>query len=224
MQFLKPELFTNKKCLDIGCNSGAITIRVARDFTPLFIQGVDIDPELISRAKRAVKWSLLPRGAHVSPPEVGKFPQNINFKAENYVPSCDTFLDTYTPDVSYDVILCLSVTKWVHLNWGDQGIKRMFKRSVVVVVYYYLFTCVLRIYMDLCPTGVLVLEAQGYSGYAKRAKLSPHMRDHFRAITLRPSLFREHLTTETGFRTRELLGTPPHSARGFQRDLELYRK
>ncbi|KAI6656711.1 7SK snRNA methylphosphate capping enzyme-like [Oopsacas minuta] len=218
MELFKSEIFQNKKCLDIGCNSGAITIRIARDFTPRFIEGIDIDPELIKRANRSVKYLLgpvvskYPISSIGSAPtvklEVGMFPQNISFRTHNYVLPSNEQLDRYVPDVSYDVILCLSVTKWIQLNWGDEGVRRLF----------------MRIYKDLSPDGVLILESQNYGGYAKRAKMSPHMREHYRNMKMRPSQFAEYLTSEVGFVKREVLGAPCHSSKGFQREIELYRK
>lgn len=228
------DMFHNKKCLDIGCNSGAITIKIARDFTPQFIEGVDIDPELIKRANKNVKYSLggvsssFPVSLGAVPTtklEIGMFPQNISFKTHNYVLPSNEMLDRYVPEITYDVILCLSVTKWVQLNWGDEGVKRLFTRSVVVVVYF--MSCLLlpyRIYKDLSPNGVLLLESQGYSGYAKRANLSPHMREHYRNLKLKPAQFAEYLTATTGFVDREVLGTPCHSSKGFSREIELFHK
>ena len=57
----------------------------------------------------------------------------------NYVLDRDELVEAQKPE--YDVVLCLSLTKWVHLNWGDEGLKRMFR----------------RIYLHLRPGGILVL-------------------------------------------------------------------
>ena len=73
---------------------------------------------------------------------------------ENYVLETDDMLASVTPE--YDVILCLSITKWVHLNNGDDGLKRFFRRA----------------FLNLRIGGKLVLEPQPWSSYKKKKKLT----------------------------------------------------
>lgn len=50
-----PEYFREKKILDIGCNSGFITINLAKKLQPASILGIDIDESLIEKARRLLK-------------------------------------------------------------------------------------------------------------------------------------------------------------------------
>lgn len=56
-----------------------------------------------------------------------------------------------------------SVSKWIHLNGGDAGLKRFFE----------------RVYASLVPGGTFVLEAQPRESYVKARKLHPVRARHF---------------------------------------------
>lgn len=136
----------------------------------------------------------------------GDFPANVTFVKGNYVLESDMLLQTQREE--YDVILCLSVTKWVHLNWGDAGLKRLFQ----------------RVYKHLRPGGLFILEPQPWNSYGKRKKLTETIFKNYHSIRLKPDQFSSYLTTEVGFSSYELIGTSQNYSRGFQRPIYLFHK
>ncbi|XP_074597026.1 7SK snRNA methylphosphate capping enzyme-like [Brevipalpus obovatus] len=136
-----------------------------------------------------------------------RFPKNVQFIVKNYVLSSDDQLKEEKP--IYDCILCLSVTKWIHLNFGDRGLKRAFK----------------RMYAQLKPGGKLILEAQPWVSYKKKKYLTESLYNNYWAIKFKPEHFNEFLLSrEVGFNTLELIDTPMHETKGFRRPIFLFRK
>lgn len=217
------EWFEDKDVLDIGCNAGHVTLCVARDFNPNQIVGIDIDPKLISIARKNIKtysgshpnerqfpvsmplmYGSIPSTNSSAPSS--RFPGNVSFVQGNYVPESDEFLQMVQPE--YDAILCLSVTKWIHLNWKDAGLKRFFH----------------RIFAHLRPGGKLILEAQGWASYNKRKKLTETIAQNYAAIQLYPERFPDYLLSQVGFSTCEEIATPHHAAKGFRRPIHVFTK
>ncbi|KAI1296591.1 putative RNA methyltransferase Y17G7B.18 [Halotydeus destructor] len=191
--------FEGKSVLDIGCNAGQVTLAIAENFGPATIRGIDIDPNLIKRARKNIKVdnSSLPsctaRELTTSPPK-----SEISFKNENYVLGSDDKLENLKPQ--FDCIMCLSVSKWVHLNWGDDGLKRMFK----------------RVYAELNLGGRFIFEPQPWSSYEKKLnRLTDRIRNNYKSIIFKPEMFEEYLlSSEIGFK-RGLELKPPTESKGF---------
>ena len=72
--------------------------------------------------------------------------------------TCEDFASSAHTPQSLDTIMCLSVTKWVHLNQGDEGLKRLF----------------VKVKESLVPGGWFVLEPQPWRSYqqARRKQVS----------------------------------------------------
>uniref|UniRef100_W5N7Z5 RNA methyltransferase n=1 Tax=Lepisosteus oculatus TaxID=7918 RepID=W5N7Z5_LEPOC len=312
VRVLRPEWFRGKAVLDLGCNTGHLTLTLAKNWQPARVTGLDIDGALVHAARQNVRHYLselaaeearqrrregaaeqergrdpgqdreqdhqqdreqeqdregaslgnqeeeaaiqvqqeeqeekrtgnvaedstgsqsrLPappaarhpfpislricRGPIAAPPVAqpapsapGDFPANVTFVQGNYVLPNDELLVSQKPE--YDVILCLSMTKWVHLNWGDAGLQRLFK----------------RVYRHLQPGGIFILEPQPWASYGKRKKLTETIYKNYYSIRFKPDQFSSYLTgPEVGFSSYELIGTPKSSSKGFQRPIYLFHK
>lgn len=238
------ELFHNKDILDIGCNVGHISLIVARSFGARSVTGIDIDRYLIDVAKRNVQYYVNCPSPHsmespntmessnkkldlkykcypVSMPILygpiydnqlkndtcRAFPKNVRFVHGNYVLESEALLQSEQPQ--YDTILCLSVTKWIHLNWGDAGLKLAFK----------------RMYAQLKPGGILVLEPQSWDSYKRKKSLTETIWRNYQNITLFPHHFDRYLlSSEVGFSRCQTLAVANHQHKGFRRAIKVFRK
>lgn len=136
-----------------------------------------------------------------------KFPNNIIFAEHNYVLSRDELVEKQKP--YFDVIVCLSVTKWIHLNYCDAGLKRFFK----------------RIYAHLRQGGLLILESQPFDNYGRRKRLSDRLRANFYSIQFKPEQFDEYLLSEeVGFKSIVHQSITDHKCAGFKRPLKVFQK
>lgn len=138
---------------------------------------------------------------------LNEFPKNVFFRQTNYVLKDESLLNN---DVQqYDIIMCLSVTKWIHLNFGDAGLKLAFK----------------RMFNQLRPGGKLILEAQNWASYKKKKNLTETIYKNYSCIEFFPNKFHEYLlSNEVGFSHSFTLGVPRHFSKGFTRPIQLYAK
>src|ERR1700761_2157831 len=105
-----------KRILDLGCNSGKLTLELASHFDAREVVGVDLDPFLIAQAKNAQAEMLL---------------ANPNCSAKNVSFELFDFANTipFTGSAArepWDVVMLLSVIKWIHLNNSDKVLLDLF--------------------------------------------------------------------------------------------------
>ncbi|KAN0126478.1 Bicoid-interacting protein 3 (Bin3) domain containing protein [Russula decolorans] len=127
-----------------------------------------------------------------------KFPHNISFRHADWV-------NERVPEdeAGYDVILAFSISKWIHLNGGDAGLKHFFE----------------RVYGALVPGGTFVLEAQPRESYIKARKLHPTLQENAQNLQIQPEEF-ETVLCSIGFKPAQRLGEPGEGR--FRRPVDQY--
>ncbi|KAG7446977.1 Bin3-domain-containing protein [Guyanagaster necrorhizus] len=228
LALLPVDSFVGKRVLDVGCNEGYVTCEIAQSWGAHKVIGVDIDKSLVRAAwrRRTVVWSTqspsapgtdtsvhpdhfplsfehtfgsLPippnrnRGKHV-------FPHNVSFRASDWVN--DQIPEDSEP---YDIIIAFSISKWIHLNQGDEGLQRFFH----------------RVYSLLRPGGTFVFEPQSWDTYKKAKRLDKNLMDRAATLKIRPEEF-ESLLSQLGFGPVKHFGLAGEG--GFRRPVDLYVK
>ncbi|KZT13021.1 Bin3-domain-containing protein [Laetiporus sulphureus 93-53] len=128
------------------------------------------------------------------------FPHNITFCTADWVNK-----EILEDREGYDIVLALSVTKWIHLNGGDEGLMRFFR----------------RVYSVLKPGGTFVLEPQEWHNYAKTKRMDPKLKENAKSLKLRPDDF-ERVLQDVGLSPAEHLGKIGEG--GFRRAVDVYTK
>ncbi|KAL3614605.1 hypothetical protein CASFOL_041691 [Castilleja foliolosa] len=207
LKMMKKEWFEGKDCLDIGCNSGLMTISLAKKFGCRSILGVDIDGARIEDAnwtlrkvvRTSTHTSKIQKPADVEltsslekstelTDEKGNDPgysdllKIVSFQKGNFVQGWRA-----PENKHYHAILCLSVTKWIHLNWGDDG----------------LITLFWRVWKLLLPGGVFIMEPQPWSSYCNNRLVSETASTNYKNIQISPEDFQDILLDKIGFRRVE---------------------
>ncbi|XP_011171149.1 probable RNA methyltransferase CG11342 [Solenopsis invicta] len=109
--------------LDVGCNAGDLTY-ILRDFLEeamsqeqpeISLIGVDLDPILIEKAR-----------------ERNPRPDRVTFECLDFLSEdCGETLRRYLAQFNktrFNVVFCFSITMWIHLNHGDDGLEEFLRR------------------------------------------------------------------------------------------------
>ncbi|CAJ1362264.1 unnamed protein product [Effrenium voratum] len=192
--------FKGKEVLDVGCNSGNVSISCALDFRASLVVAMDLDAGLIEAACENFNTREHPRKAKCS----------VEFRNEDIL-SCPLRRPPDDLPERFDVVICFSVTKWIHFAHGDTGLHNLFKRC----------------FKRTRPGGFFVLEPQEWSSYKKSLGMKRHLtrqiREMVASIQIRPEDFDDYLET-LGFEKVDTIEPPGDLPKNFQRSLRIFRR
>ncbi|WFD19877.1 hypothetical protein MCAP1_002117 [Malassezia caprae] len=189
-----------ERVLDIGCNAAKPLLELCQLLpnAPTYVLGVDIDVELVAQARAALRQAWCERQPRaqettvaamqyfpacfsglldplpLAPPGTDTLPARVQFVQGDW-PRMDA------DPVGFDLILCLAVSKWIHLNQGDDG----------------LFLCLSQMASQLRPGGLVAMEIQPWQSYEQARSLSKELRASHAQLRIQPDDIEWVLDTRT---------------------------
>eukprot|EP00835_Amoeboradix_gromovi_P004770 NODE_394_length_9435_cov_0.160347.p5 type:complete len:277 gc:universal NODE_394_length_9435_cov_0.160347:5238-4408(-) len=192
-----------KDILDIGCHQGTVAADVYLDTDYSLYVGCDIDHSLVRKAI-CYTTDVILQSEYDLPKSAGKYLGldekkillnrfNIQFNYADII--------KYKINHLFDVVLCLSVIKWIHLEYRDAGLKSFIG----------------KMYSLLSEDGLFVLELHDADSYWK--KLHPSNYESYLDLEIIPDDI-PNIVLEAGFKRYEIVELD-NQVGGFQRR-ELY--
>lgn len=204
---LKPYL-NDKEILDIGCHMGVVAKDVYLQTDYKFYLGCDIDHTLIRKAIRVVTDAII-ENEYRLPVSVGRY-LNLEEKKKllNKYNLQFNYADIMKHIIKYkfDIVLCLSVIKWIHLEHHDAGLQRFLE----------------MVYSLLNTSGIFVLELHDSDSYWK--KLHPLNYETYLSLQISPEDIPRILIEQVGFSRFEILGLQDQIGGFKRRNLYLFYK
>eukprot|EP01025_Chloroclados_australasicus_P024322 TRINITY_DN2441_c0_g1_i4.p2 TRINITY_DN2441_c0_g1~~TRINITY_DN2441_c0_g1_i4.p2 ORF type:complete len:458 (+),score=42.65 TRINITY_DN2441_c0_g1_i4:2831-4204(+) len=123
---------------------------------------------------------------------------------------CEDIMNYDAGNEKFDVILCLSLVKWVHFHHGDDGVKSLFR---------YIGQIINR-------NGILLLEYQEFNTYKTDLK---KCRGHFKygqldCFEFQPEQFVPFLISEVGFKQLECIQVDTENKTNYQRQIYVLQR
>ncbi|CAE6509302.1 unnamed protein product [Rhizoctonia solani] len=136
------------------------------------------------------------------------FPNNVSFHQNDWANQ-----GCAADELGYNVVVAFSVSKWIHVHGGDDGIKQFFSRVRQVLAT--------RATKE--SPGIFLLEAQPWAGYhsaMRKANLSrPKEQKPLENLKLSPDEF-PNVLSELGFSKPHCAGIVGEG--GFKRSIDIY--
>lgn len=225
ISLLEKHWFHKKRCLDIGCNEGVITLDMVAKFGTASMTGIDLDEYLIKRAcshlkeqrSKAINEFILSQQAKVGSKTRKQVKQQMQSLAQTWFVHGNV-LASNVEHGSFDCITAFSVIKWIHLHGGDHAVR-------------YLFS---KIYDLLAPGGRFILEPQPWKSYKaaaqkmKKNKMNESLKETYffrlQELKMRPENFCSILPEQFGLTFVRELHPSSQTATGFDRNIYMFQK